>query len=413
MRDDVPDQPGAAVRVYRTVRRIERLIDVVGAAAVYEVRRRSVSRTVVTAACLTAIVAMLVMSRPGPAWAQPVVDDILEIPVHPNVATMVRLPEPLTRSRVNRGAMRVTLIGRTVHVRPDEGVPLGLEALLEVETTTMTVTFRLRVVKHRDDARRELVVVALKPEQRAEQGPLGIEDTTAGRLASGLMTPLTAVRFAAAMPAPRAPAPPPAPPAPGPAPAPPPAESIPAAIPIAPRAPLELSVHAVGGLGFTGLEIGGYESGIARQSSGSLGIRLRGARPGALWSVEANVSGERMSGPMTYRANRDRGLQLELTGPWLRADVGMRLEFGTKWSPSVYAGPGVQAHLRRVELKAEHPQVNELMKHGAVLVLGMGLQYRVRDLLLGLDFQFRQGWPDDYRSMGVFWTVGRFLDQGE
>ncbi len=108
---------------------------------------------------------MTMVSRPGTARAQPGVDDVFEIPVHPEVPTIMHLPDEITRARVNGSSIRVTRAGRVLHVRPRPDVPAGLEALLEVETMTMLLTFRLRVVERFRDAREELVVMAVAPER--------------------------------------------------------------------------------------------------------------------------------------------------------------------------------------------------------------------------------------------------------
>lgn len=94
--------------------------------------------------------------------------------------------------------------------------------------------------------------------------------------------------------------------------------------------------------------------------------------------------------------------------------LGMRVQYGTRWIPSAHAGIGAHAHLREsLELRARNPDRIHTMRHGAVVGLGMGLQYRTRDLLLGLDFQTRFGGPDEYRSISAFVTVGHVLDQGD
>jgi hypothetical protein len=48
-----------------------------------------------------------------------------------------------------------------------------------------------------------------------------------------------------------------------------------------------------------------------------------------------------------------------------------------------------------------------------VLVLGMGLEHRAGNLLLGVDFQVRQGVPADYRSVTWLLSAGYVLAQGE
>ena len=53
------------------------------------------------------------------------------------------------------------------------------------------------------------------------------------------------------------------------------------------------------------------------------------------------------------------------------------------------------------------------MRYRGVLTLGLGLQRRAGNVLLGVDFQIRQGVPADYRSVEALLSVGFFLDQGE
>jgi hypothetical protein len=100
-----------------------------------------------------------------------------------------------------------------------------------------------------------------------------------------------------------------------------------------------------------------------------------------------------------------------MNGPWLRMELGTRVLLGgMRWSPSLYLGGGVQAQLRRTVSWHPPSAFSESMPRGAVLVLGIGLQRRVGTLLLGLDFQVREGWPDGYHSVVVLWTVGGHLD---
>jgi hypothetical protein len=127
--------------------------------------------------------------------------------------------------------------------------------------------------------------------------------------------------------------------------------------------------------------------------------------------MEAELSGELLAGPLIY--NMDSS-QPSLSGPWLRAMLGMRAQYGTMWIPSAYAGIGAHAHLRETTDSGQVDQPrSSTMNYGAVLGLGMGLQYRTRDVLLGLDFQVRFGELDEYRSITALVTVGRVLDQGE
>jgi hypothetical protein len=45
-----------------------------------------------------------------------------------------------------------------------------------------------------------------------------------------------------------------------------------------------------------------------------------------------------------------------------------------------------------------------------VLALGLGLEYRSRDMSLGLELHIRQGVPDEYRSISAVLSAGFFLD---
>jgi hypothetical protein len=119
---------------------------------------------------------------------------------------------------------------------------------------------------------------------------------------------------------------------------------------------------------------------------------------------------------MEYGRDSGGRARLAVSGPLLRAEVSMSAQLGTKWIPFASAGIGMQVQLRRTEatdvLDMPEPPVAE-MKPGAVLALGMGLQHRAGDVLLGLEFQGRYGGPDGYSSIGAIWTVAYFLDQGE
>jgi hypothetical protein len=273
--------------------------------------------------------------------------------------------------------------GTQLAVRPLPGTPAGVERLLEVKTRTLHRMFRLRVVARAEDAMRE-VVVSAAPEPAAS-APLGL---------------------------PEAPEPPRSPDV---AHASAPERAEPAAkspVAASPRR-LDLAVHAVVSLGFAALDLAGYESTRGRQFQHALGLRLTGAPRDTWWAVEADVSAAWATGSMEYRAMPDMET-LEVTGPWLRAEIGMRARMGVTWMPTAYVGLGFQTHLRRSEKVGQFGlQAADTMKDGAVLVLGMGLQRRARDFLLGLDFQMRQGGPDDYRSVAALWTVGYFLDRGE
>jgi hypothetical protein len=335
-------------------------------------------------------------------------DSALTISIHPDVATILQLPDEIVHTWIeHHGEIMIAPVGDKLYVRPRAGTPAGVEASLEVETRTMHQTFRLLVVASAREARKDVLVLPVEAQHPGESTP----EAPPGVPADPVVPPLV-VAHEAAEPAASAPTSAASPaPTVGPAPAGEPAEPITAPVLVEIRSPRpEISVHAIGSLGFTSLNVSGYAPFVARQPSLAFGVRLRVARPDAWWSVEANVSGERFGGPVTF-AERNQPLpQLKLKGTWLRADVSMRAQFGTKWSPSVVVGFGMQAHLRRTEGSFDEPVFSETMPRGAVLVLGIGLQRRAGNLLLGLDFQVREGGPDGYHSVGMLWTVGCLLD---
>lgn len=356
-------------------------------------------------ACIAAII-IVACSPWGLAHAQSGTDVSPAIPVHPDVPTILQLPEKVERSWIHYGDdFRVKGVGREVYLRPRPGTPAGTEALLEVKTGTLHRIFLLRVVARAGDARREVVVPAAPDVACVEQ---------AGREAP-------AVAPTPAEPAACAPSPAPVPDEPAPAPAAPepihpaptdaPDNERAAAATVPPR--YDLSAHAVAGLGFTGLEIAGYRPHTSLQGHHTLGLRLVGAPRGHWLSLEAGVSAEWPAGSMTFK--QPPAFDLEVTGARFRGEVGLRASAGTKWLPSVYAGIGLQAHLRRIveTSSSRGPETVTTLARGAVLVLGLGLQHRAGSTLLGLDFQVRQGGPDDYFSVAAFLTLGRILDQGE
>jgi hypothetical protein len=178
----------------------------------------------------------------------------------------------------------------------------------------------------------------------------------------------------------------------------------------------EVSVHAVATLaGTTEIKVPGYEPIQARQPHRAFGGRVAVRRPGTAWAVEANVTGEWPAGPTTHTVREgDAVNKVEVSGPLLRMDVGLRGSFGTRLSPTVYGGAGLHAHHRDKNdpENAAKVAVGDMPFRG-VLVLGLGLEYRARDVLLGLELHVRQGVPDDYHSVGALLSVGFPVDWGE
>jgi hypothetical protein len=359
-----------------------------------------------------AVLLLVTISLPGPARAQSDTEEAPVILLHPRVSTILQLPSEIVHARVHdRDDLRIAIVGEKLYVRPWPGTPAGVEASLDVETRTIRRTFRLRVVKRARDASLDVLIVPIEGEQDPEESAPEAPPVAPGEPATPAMDePVTSAPTDAPSPAPPEPM---AGPEPAGKPVEPTIAPVPTAIPF-PR--LELIVHAIGGLGFTGLHVAGYAPRTALRSHGALGMRLMGKRPDASWALEATVSGEWPSGPMEYGENSDPQPRLVVSGPLLRAETGLSMRLGTKWIPWASAGIGIQVQLRRTEAtdagKEPGPPVTE-MKPGAVLALGMGLQYRAGNVLLGLEFQGRYGGPDGYGSIAVFWTAGCFLDQGE
>jgi hypothetical protein len=347
------------------------------------------------------MVIMMGISLPPLARAQSGVDVSPAIPVHPDVPTILQLPDEIVRLWfIDGGDLLVQGVGNKVFVRPRPDTPAGVEAFVEVETKTLHRMFLVRVTERAEDAMPEVTVPAPAAAECAE---------------AAINTPSVAP----------APAEPPAG-TPGPASEPAAASAAASAEPMTERAVVapsprhfDLAVHVALALpGFTALEIQGYGPDTALRPHLGLGLRIAANRINSRWGFEANVSGEWPAGPMVYNKVPAEALsQLKVGGPWLRAEAGMRvgLERTGAWTPTAYVGLGVQAHLRRStdtsDLKT--PRIVTTMENGAVLALGVGLHYRTRDIVLGVDFQARGGGPDDYRSIDAFWTVGYLLDLGE
>jgi hypothetical protein len=311
---------------------------------------------------------------------------------------------------IGRGEVMVKGVGRTLYLRPRPATPAGVEVFIEVKTATLHRLFQLRVVERAEDAARELTV----PPATATQGEASASAIPRGGLP--------------ALPEPAPGTPPPrsrdtgqtSEPEPG----------APAHAHTAPEPPgqhLVLSLHALVALaGATAVEVAGYEPDDARQSHRAAGVRLAAAPRDARWSLEASIIGEWPTAPTTYdKSNQARREVLTLRGPWLRAEVGVRARLGTTVMPTAYAGFGLQAHFLELEREttSENPMLpdgdevlvdrREEMPFGGVLALGLGLEYRIGDVLLGFELQMRQGMPADYRSVTGFLSVGFYLDHGE
>lgn len=360
------------------------------------------------AAMRVALVVMLgAIFLQGLARAQSDTDTALVISLHPRVPTMLQLPETIERAWVtDRDDFMVAVVGSRVYVRPGPGIPAGTEALLEVETRTIRRAFQLRVVARAGDAMREVEIRAVAAVDGAGAGvareapaPADEPKTAEPSAPAPASAPATAAEPSASAPAS----------APGTATLQPPAGHSTAAG--SPR--FDLSVHAVVALGTTSLALAGHGPLTGLQSHYALGVRLAGAPRGAWWALELEISSESLAGPLTFSVPGSPS-GLEVRGPWRRAILGMRAQFGTRWLPSAYAGAGAHAHLR--ESKGSDGIIakqSSTMSFGGVLALGAGLQHRTRDVLLGLDVQVRLGEPDGYRAIMILVSVGRVLDQGE
>jgi hypothetical protein len=80
--------------------------------------------------------------------------------------------------------------------------------------------------------------------------------------------------------------------------------------------------------------------------------------------------------------------------------------------PNFYAGIGLQAHYLDIEDSEEQAsnQLTRDLPFEGVLAFGIGLEYRVRDMFLGIELHVRQGVPAGYRSVAGLLSVGWYLD---
>lgn len=356
-----------------------------------------------------AVLILVAILLPALARAQSGTDTSLDIPVHPRVSTILQLPDAIEHAWItDSDDFRVAIVDNQLYVRPRPGTPIGVEGLLEVKTRTIRRAFQLRVVERAGDARQDVLVLVADAEQDIEEAAPEATPVVPAELVEPLVP---AVQEPAAS----------APTSAAPAPAAAPAERDIAAdtrrgAAAAGASRFDLSVHAIVGLGATAVDLAGYKPGTGWQPHQTLGVRLAGEPRGSRWGLELDISGERLAGSLTY--NPDGAFsELDVSGPWLRAMLSMRarVETSTRWIVSASAGIGAQAHLRRTKTLDNDGEQDSssTMNRGGVLALGVGLQYRARDVLLGVEFRVWQGAPDEYRSIAAFLTVGRFLDQGD
>jgi hypothetical protein len=345
---------------------------------------------------------------PARARAQSGTDVSPAIPVHPDVPTILRLPDEIAGvwSIGNRMVM-VKGVGNELYLRPRPDTPAGAEALIEVKTRTLHRIFHVRVVERAEDAMSVIVVQAPATEACAEAAP-GASSSVRSPTETPASTPSPAPGLTKTTPG-------------TPEPATMPAEPEPATTAITERASsvgssrFELSVHAVGALvGTTEITVPGYETTLGRKSHRTIGIRFTVARRDAPWALEANLGGEWLVAPTVHTKNGNGEFteELHVGGPWLRVDGGLRMRAGARLAPTAYAAFGLLAHHRDIETGAGS-KLGETMPFLGVLVLGMGLEHRAGNLLLGLDFQVRQGVPAEYRSVTWLLSAGYILDQGE
>jgi hypothetical protein len=336
---------------------------------------------------------------PRLARAQAEVDEAPAVPVHPRVTTILHLPDDVEHARFSAevgGVMGSEIAGHLLIIQPRRGTPAGTEVLLQVWTATGRQYFWLHVTRRARDASRDFLVPAA--DTAPEPAPV---------LPAALMAPPTAVLPAVEEPARVPPA------APGPAPATPATAVDTERATTATGAPqFDITAHAVAGLGVNGLEVPGYRPISAWQAHQVFSLRLTAEPRGSSWSLQADVGVEWPYRSMLFERLEN---QLHVTGTRLRGELGIRAGIGTTWIPSLYAALGIEAYLRRA-LETTPMGVlarTETLARGGVLAFGLGLRHRTRSSSLGIDFQVRQAWPEDYFSMVALLTWGRLFEQGE
>jgi hypothetical protein len=344
-------------------------------------------------------------------------DTALTIAIHPEVSTILQLPDEIVHTWIDHhGEIMVARVGNQLAVRPRTGTRAGVEASLEVETRTLHRTFRLRVVARASDANLDVLVLPVEGAQAVEESKPEVppvapmeeepEEPAASASANATSPAVPMVELEPAL----APAPAPAPAEPVTASDIEPTAEHAAATASTPR--FELSVHAVVALmGTTALDIAGYEAKEGRRSHRAVSARVAVRPRDSCWALEANVGGEWLVAPTVHTGETER--ILDASGPWLRADGGLRMRCGARLIPTAYGGIGMQAHHRDIDFR-ESPRPGDGhqgdMPFLGVLALGLGLEYRTRDVSLGLELHVRQGVPDEYRSISAVLSAGFFLD---
>lgn len=361
---------------------------------------------------------LVAMSLPGPARAQSDTDEVPVILLHPGVSTILQLPEEIEQARLlDREELRFAILGDRLYIRPRPGTPAGVEALLEVETRTLLRTFQVRVVRRARDAHLNVLVLPAEGQQAIEESTPELPPVVPLEPPVAPVAPAVSVSTSGPGPA--------GPPA-GPEPAPTPAEPVPAraVAPSTERAPaaarprrIELSVHAVAALGTTAVNVPGYEALQARQPHRAFSMRVAIRRPGAWWSVEANVGSESLAAPTVHFVKPSDTVRqvILMSGPRLQADVGMKARVGSPWSVTTSVALGLLAHHRDIATGSVAGEgadgLTGDMPRAGVLALSLGLEYRAKYMLLGLELDMRQGVPADYHSMSARVSVGWFLPQ--
>jgi hypothetical protein len=347
-----------------------------------------------------AVTMLAVIALPTPARAQSDAGASPEIFLHPRVSTVLHLPDEIEDVRVTApaaGMIGATNIANLLYVQPRRGLSAGIEAWLDVKTATVHQRFRLRVVQRAADADQKILLLAIGPARSA-----GEPARTQAQPATSGADPM--------LPPPRA------------GPASERAGLAEQAIGPPRLSRFDLSIHAITGPpGFTSLGVAGFEPRNGLRPHLAFGGRFAVAPRGGWWAIEAGILWQRLILPVELdrpAQNEGQTELLQLGGSWLRMEVGFRGHLEAMWTPSLYAGLGIQAHFDRTVLLvtgegSQRRPARSDMTYAAVVALGLGVQRQLGDVLLGLDVQMRQGVPADYRSVDVVLSVGCFLDARE